>query len=463
MSSLAQLPGTVRRPSLDPAQLGIGIVHFGPGAFHRAHQAVFTEDAIANAGGDWGIVAVALRHPGTPDALSAQDGLYTLELLHDPLEYRVIGSLRGALAAAREPHHVLGALTAPGVHVVTLTITEKGYCLDPTGKFDPEHVDIKHDVGSAAWPRSATGWLVRGLDARRTLGLSGLSILSCDNLAANGTRLRAAVIALAAIQSDALARWIETECRFPCTMVDAITPATDAAATARVTAALGLSDHASVQREPFAQWVIEDNFAGPRPAWETAGVEIVTDVTGHQKRKLHVLNMANSTLAYFGLLSGHQFAHEAAADPAIASFLDALILEEVAPALPNLGVPAYWSVVRPRLANPLVRHALRQIGEDGSIKLAQRVFGLLVDNVRAGRPAARLAALIHAWLTCAGRGLVVDPQSSRLRDCYSAGRDTNTAFDDSSLFPATMRNDAAVRQTLLSVETKRHVPGGLPS
>ena len=459
LGALASLPAHVARPAYDPAALGIGIVHLGLGAFHRAHQAVFTDDAIAAAGGDWGILGVSLRSAGTPRALAQQDGLYTVELLENPRTYRVVGALRGAVAAEDDPKRVLAAMASPQVRVITLTVTEKGYALRAGGGLDFADPELADDLRGPRVPVSTVGWLTRGLQARRRAGGKGVTVISCDNLMANGAALERAVSEFVQASAPDLASWIVDHVSFPNSMVDAITPASDDALRDRVAAAIGCQDDACVQREPFAQWVIEDRFAGPRPAWDAVGVELTADVLTFQQLKLHVLNTANSTLAYLGLLRGHTYAHEAFADPGIAAFTDGLILDEMASARPRLPIADYWRKVRRRLANADVRHALRQIGEDGSVKLGQRVLGPLRDNLRAGAPAQRLAILVRTWIAVAERGLVADPHAAALQELHRTGGGLAALLATPRILPDEFRTDPLVRAALAAATPF----GGAPS
>jgi len=402
LSTLAAAGPAIREPHYPVESLRPGIVHLGIGAFHRAHQAVYTEDAIEAAGGDWGIIGVSMRQATVAETLRPQDCLYTVEQRDAQPDYRVIGCVRRALTLPLDPDAVLGAIADKATHIVSLTITEKGYCLGPDG-LDWTHPDIVHDLAYPDRPRSGPGALVAGLARRSRSGAGPLTVISCDNLSDNGPRLAAAVLALAERRDPLLARWIEASAAFPETMVDSIVPASDAASRARAEAALGLSDEASVQRERFAQWVIEDKFAGPRPAWDKAGVEIVGAVEPYRRLKLHVLNASHSALAYLGLARGHEFVRQAIADPELAGFLDRMIAEEVAPALSGLPVAGYWASTRARFANPAIDHRLDQIAQDGPFKLAQRVFPLIVANHQAGLPTTHLAAIVQAWLAFAHR------------------------------------------------------------
>jgi fructuronate reductase len=388
-------PG-VRRPDPRVLAAGCGVVHLGVGAFSRAHQGVFLEDAMEKAGGDFAVIGVSMRKPDVADSLAEQDGLYTVETLAAQPSYRVMGLLRHSLTLPMAPAEVSAVLASPRKKLITLTVTEKGYCLAGEA-LDFDHPDIKADLADPQNPKSAIGALVAGLALRRAHG-APVTVISCDNLMDNGRRLRAAVIALAERRDAGLARWIEAEIAFPDTMVDCIVPASDATHRARVEAALGLEDHASVQREAFAEWVIENRFAADRPALEAVGVELVEDVSAARRLKLHVLNAAHSTLAYLGLPEGHVYVRDAAADPELMGFVAAMMREEVAPALPGLPVLAYWDKTAARFANPAIAHRLDQIAEDGAFKLAQRIYPLMTANRHAGRPYARLVQAARAYL-----------------------------------------------------------------
>jgi fructuronate reductase len=448
-AALGRLPAAVERPAFDSVALKPGIVHLGIGAFHRAHQAVFTEDSIAAKGGDWGIIGASLRHADVPDALSAQDGFYTVETLGEAACYRVMGVLRKALFAPRDHMQLRAALASPSTHAITLTLSEKGYCLDGAGELDFSHPDIVHDLSEPDAPRSAIGWLVLGLEQRRREGRGPVTILSCDNLQSNGEKLGRAVVALADRLRPGVAAWMSANTAFPSTLVDCIVPAADEKHRARVQAALGMGDAASVQREEFAQWVIEDKFAGPLPAWSAVGAEIVGDLSRTQRLKLHVLNTAHSALAYMGLPRGHEFVRQAIADPELLRDLDAMMAEEIGPALAPLDVDAYWRTVKTRFRNPMVDHRLAQISEDGSLKLPQRLFPLLIANALAGLPIARMAAMVRAWLIFMARTPSRDPANDVLSDWAHGGADIGHALDNPRLFPAPFRDDPRLRQAIL--------------
>jgi fructuronate reductase len=439
----------VCRPAFDPAQLKSGIVHLGIGAFHRPHQAVFTEDAIAHSGGDWGIVGASLQRPDVPDALKTQNCLYTVESLGSAAHYRVMGVIREALFAPRDRAQLLAALTSPASHVVTLTLSEKGYCLAGDGTLDFSHPDIVADLAAPQAPRSAIGWLALALAARRKTGAGPLTILSCDNLQSNGEKLADAVTAFAERAHPGLPSWIGTNTAFPLTLVDCIVPASDNTHRARVAAALGFEDRASVQREDFAQWVIQDRFASPIPAWGAVGAEIVPDISGYQRLKLHVLNTAHSALACLGLPRGHIYVRQAIADPELLPFLDAMMAEEIARALAPLDVTSYWRKVKARFANPMIDHRLAQIAEDGSLKLPQRLFPMLETNVKTGGQFSRMAKVVRAWLDLMATTPSRDPANAWLADWAKAGADKAVALGNPALFPALFRSDARLRRAIL--------------
>ena len=420
----------VRRPAYDPAHLSVGLAHIGVGAFHRAHQAVFTEDAIETAGGDWGIVGLALRHAGAAAKLTPQDGLFTLERRSAKPSYRIIGALRRVISAVDDPQGALNLLSDPAIHLVTLTITESAYFLAADGELDTARMEIAHDLVHSSAPISTAGWITAALARRRSLRGGPLSILSCDNLRENSARFGRSVLTLAARQSPELAAWISSEVAFPNTMVDSITPASDAGLLARVAAVTGLDDEAAVQREPYAEWVIQDRFVAGRPAWEAAGAELVDDVAAHESLKLHVLNAAHSALAYLGPGRGCFLVREAIADPEISAFVDAMVVEEIAPALAGQDVGAYWRKTRGRFAQPAMDHRLVQIARDGASKLRERIHPLIIANARAGRQSRRLCAVVRAWLALEGRPV-------------------EASLDDPALFGEPFRRDPTIRAAVL--------------
>jgi fructuronate reductase len=451
IAALNGLPAYIRKPCYDHLSLRCGLVHLGISAFHRAHQAAFTDDAIEIAGGDWGILGASLRHADVPEALAAQNGLFTIETLAEQASYRVVGAIKRVLFAPANTSDLLAAIASPATHAVMLTLTEAGYCLDARGELNLFSRDIAADLVSAGTPRSAIGWLVRGLALRE--GGPPLTVIACDNLQANGEKLERAVLAFAERSQPALRKWIADHVTFPKTLVDCIVPASSEAHRARVEEVIGVRDTASVQREEFSQWVIENRFAGPIPAWQRAGVEIVENIEPYERQKLHVLNACHSALAYLGLPRGHVFVRQAIADAELADFLDRLVEVEIAPALAPLPVRDYWRNVRARFANPMVDHRLSQISEDGSLKLRQRIFPLLIEGARAGRRIDALGSVVRAWLDFMAKTPSRDPQTAWFADWAQAGADKAVALYNLALFPPAFRSDARLRASILA--TKR--------
>jgi fructuronate reductase len=419
-SSPAALPG-VAQPAYDRDRITVGVVHLGPGAFHRAHQAYYFDQLLAR-DPRWAICAVSLKSPGVRDALQPQDGLYTLAQLDEETTFRIIGSIVEVLVAPEDPPAVFARLAAPMTRMVTLTVTEKGYCLSSDGGLDESHPDIVHDLAHPREPISSIGYLVEGLRRRFAVGLPPYAVVACDNLADNGWRLKAAVTAFAGKVDPELAAWIETEGKFPRTMVDSITPATDDALRARVETATGLSDAWPIQREAFTQWVVEDVLGADAPDLASVGVTLTDDVRGFERAKLRLLNGVHSTLAYAGILRGHETVFEAMSDPVLAALARDLMVQDIIPTLVaprGLDLAAYAEAILKRFRNPEIRHLLAQIAWDGSQKLPFRILGTLGEALEAGRSVDRLAIPLAAWmrvirLRAASGEKIVDPLADKL-------------------------------------------------
>ncbi|WP_221930885.1 mannitol dehydrogenase family protein [Telmatospirillum sp. J64-1] len=400
---LPSLPAEVQRPLYDRDALETGIVHIGLGAFHRAHQAVYTEDALNRAFGPWGICGVSLRSPETRDALALQDGLYTVVSRGaDGERLRVVGAVTECLVAPEAPDTVLERLARPAVRIVTITVTEKGYCHEPaTGSLDERHPDILHDLAHPDRPRTLPGFLVEALDRRRKAGLDPFTVLSCDNLPGNGDVVRKVLHRFAEIRDPALARWIGERLACPNSMVDRIVPATTPEDRSAVSRRLGVSDAWPVVTEAFSQWVVEDHFPTGRPAWEKEGVQMVRDVRPFEMMKLRLLNASHSCIAYLGSLAGYETVARTIADPAFAGFIRKLMDQEVTPTLDlpeGFDVAAYKDALLERFANPALKHRTLQIAMDGSQKLPQRLLGTIAERLQAGAPIDRLALGVAAWM-----------------------------------------------------------------
>ena len=466
----ATTAAAVSPAAYDVDSAGIGIVHIGPGAFHRAHQAVFTEDALA-LGGDWRICGVQMRSSGVRDALAPQDYRYTLAVLDEASSTRVIHAMAEILVAAEDLKAVFARLTAPTTHIVSLTITEKGYCLTPAGDLDESRREIAADLANPVAPVSAIGLLTEALRRRRAAGLGDLTIISCDNLSDNGRLLGNAVRAFAARIDSSLAEWIGKNVAFPCTMVDSITPATDDALREHVVAATGCEDAMPVSREAFSQWVIEDRFSGPRPAWEEVGVTFTRDVGLFETAKIRLLNGAHSTLAYAGMLAGHETVREAAVDPGLHDFVRAMMLEEICPTLreaPELNLATYCDEILQRFRNPEIAYRLAQIAWDGSQKVRFRLFDTIDDNLGAGRATDRLVFAVAAWLffvrRCHSDGTsMTDPLRDELLDiaasCTGEGaHDVPLFLGHGDLFTDSLRHSSELGDRL--VRAYDHIEAG---
>ena len=347
------------------------------------------------AGGDWGIVGVSLVRPDQRDRLAPQGFAYTaLELGPDGETPQVVDVVEDVLVAPEDPEAVVARMADPAVRIVSLTVTEKGYCHDPaTGRLNRAHPDIVHDLANPAAPRSAPGFLVRALDRRRAAGAAPFTVLTCDNLPDNGAMARGVVLELGRLVDPALADWIAAEGAFPSTMVDRIVPATKPEDIERVAALTGRLDLSPVLHEPFRQWVVEDHFVGgARPDLGAVGVQLVEDVRPFELMKLRMLNGTHSSLAYLGYLAGHETIADTVADPVFAGFVRRLWTREIIPTLappPGEDLGRYADALFARYSNPAIRHRTWQIAMDGSQKLPQRILGTLADNRAAGRPIAR--------------------------------------------------------------------------
>ncbi len=475
--TLTLLPDTVRQPAYDRAETKVSIVHMGPGIFHRAHQAVYIDDVLAKEK-DWAICGISLNSTKPGDILRRQTYLYTLAVLGDETICRIIGSITDILAARRQQARTLARLSHPDTRIVSLTITEKGYCLTADGNLDMDNPDIRHDLSEPATPLTAIGYLVASLKQRREAGIPPYTVLSCDNLTANGRQLSRVVRQYAACLSADLADWIEDEVCFPCTMVDSITPYTDDELKTRVSKIIRLTDGWPVQREAFAQWVIEDTFSMGRPDWEFSGITMTANVDLYEKAKLRLLNGAHSALAYLGILAGFDTVHDAVTEKSLGTFIRDLMIGEIQPTLentPDFDLGEYINLVLKRFRNPAMTHYLSQIAADGSQKIPVRLADVINDNLEAGRPIENLCLAVAAWLHFIRKQVqdnmpLTDPLAGTLRNignrCAGTGGDpVAEILSLESVFPVKVRTSGKFRERLAAAyDTLRNTEqSGIPA
>jgi fructuronate reductase len=444
-ASLTALPAHVARPRYDRSAIVPGIVHLGVGAFHRAHQATYVDDCLAAGETGWGIIGASLRSTDTRDALAPQDCLYTLAVRSGQSEdLRVVGSMLSLLVAPEDPARLIDALCLPSVRIITLTVTEKAYLRNAAGGLDFSHAEIVWDLANHDQPKTIYGLLVEAILRRQAAGMPPFTVLSCDNLPANGETLRHLLLEFAKARGAGLAAHIDRSIAFPSSMVDRIVPATTDADRARIGAALGVTDAWPVRTEPFCQWVIEDRFPAGRPAWERFGVTMVKYVRPFEDMKLRLLNGSHSAIAYLGLLSGHETVADAFGDPAIRRFVKGLWAEAI-PTLPrNAGLDpqAYVDSLTARYDNPALQHRTAQIANDGSQKLPQRIVATAIEQVRRNAPVDHLTLVIAAWIAaCEARGRTSD--AGGFSDPLDAGLATIFAASQSATTTVTQVFDLA--------------------
>jgi mannitol 2-dehydrogenase len=405
-AALGALDPAVQVPQYDRSAITVGIVHFGVGGFHRAHQAMYV-DRLMNQGQalDWAICGVGVMPPDMAmrDALDAQDGLYTLVLKHADgrLEPRVIGSIARYLYAPDDPEAVLTVLADEHIRIVSLTVTEGGYNVDPvTGQFDNSNPSVVQDATGDRPPATVFGLVVEGLRRRKTQGVAPFTVMSCDNIPGNGDLAKAMFAAYAELVDPALAAWIRSSVSFPNSMVDRITPVTADSDRALLAEKFGLVDRWPVVCEAYTQWVLQDEFPTGRPPWEDAGVQLVDDVEPYELMKLRLLNASHQAMAYVGYLSGHRFAHEAATDPVIVEFLSGYMDDEGTPTLPEVpgvDLAAYKRSLMERFANPQVRDTLARLCAESSDRIPKWLLPVVRQNLASGGEIRRSAAVVASW------------------------------------------------------------------
>ena len=448
-------------PRYTPSEHEVGIVHIGIGAFHRGHQAVFTDDAIAQSGGDWRIAGVSLRSEAVSNQLNPQNGLYTvIERSEAGSSARIIGAVKEVLCAKSEASKVIDYLASPAIHIVTLTVTEKGYHFDQSsGGINWDSEDIKHDVANPNSPVSMPGYLVLGCKTRMLSASSAkLTVISCDNLPENGRIVESVVHSLAAKQSESLVKWIKHNVTFCSSMVDRIVPSVTPQDIQGQTETLGYIDNGLIITEPFKQWVVEDNFCTPRPNWQGAGVLFVSNVSDYEKLKLRTLNGSHSALAYMGVMLGHKWIHQAINDPVLSRVIKHLMEDETGPTVPafagfNLG--EYQQQIVARFENSHIAYATQQVAMDGSQKLQQRILAPMAELYAQGKIAQTtyLMATLVCWLKYLSqenemgeRYCVIDPLAELLTSLVAEHSQSPEALVDAickntSIIPDALKNN----------------------
>lgn len=442
--SLGQLNRDVAVPAYDRSRVTTGIVHFGVGGFHRAHQAMYL-DALMNAGQalEFGICGVGVMPSDRrmADVMAAQDGLYTLVEKHADGTYapRVIGSIIDYKYAPDDVEDVLATMAAETTRIVSLTVTEGGYNFHHvTGAFDLDNPDVVHDLAEGATPKTVFGLVAEALRRRRAAGIAPFTVMSCDNIQANGDVARRMFVAFAEAKDADLGAWMAEHVSFPNSMVDRITPVTTEADRSEVAERFGIEDAWPVVCEPFTQWVLEDHFTLGRPSYDDVGVQIVDDVMPYELMKLRLLNASHQALTYFGTLAGYRYAHDVCQDKLFADFLMAYMTHEGQPTLspvPGVDLEAYKHTLIERFSNPEIRDTLARLCAESSDRIPKWLMPVVREQLASGGDIHRSAAVVASWARYAeghdeaGQPIeIVDRLADSLKAAAQRNRDRPTAF-----------------------------------
>ncbi|WP_127505777.1 mannitol dehydrogenase family protein [Actinoplanes solisilvae] len=484
--TLSQLPADLAVPAYDRRQLKTGIVHFGVGGFHRAHQAMYL-DRLMNAGKalDWAICGVGVMPADRrmQQVLDAQDGLYTL-VVKSPdgtLDARVIGSIKEYLFAPDDPDAVIEKMTSPAIKIVSLTVTEGGYNFNAiTGEFMADNKDVQHDLALPGAPRTTFGLITAALERRRERGLPPFTIMSCDNIQGNGDAARHSFVAFATLRDPGLGAYVRETVRFPNSMVDRITPVTTDDDRDEVRKHFGVDDGWPVVCEPFTQWALEDSFGDGRPAWDEAGVQLVPDVEPYELMKLRLLNASHQALCYFGYLSGYRLVHDVARDPVFARFLLNYMRQEAEPTLdplPGIDLDAYQHQLIERFSNAQVKDTVARLCAESSDRIPKWLLPVIRQNLASGGPIQLSTAVVASWARY-DEGVdedgapieIVDRLRDSLNEIALRQRDDPTAFiENREVFGDLADNErfattyVAVLRSLHSRGAKTTLEGLVPS
>jgi mannitol 2-dehydrogenase len=431
-------------PSYDRAQVKVGIVHFGVGGFHRAHQAMYLDQLMERGKGlDWGICGVGVMpfDLKMKEAMQSQDCLYTLVLKapDGSWEPRIVGSIVQYLYAPDDPDAVIEKMADPATRIVSLTVTEGGYNFHPaTGEFDETNPDVQADLAPGAIPATTFGLVTEALVRRRSRGIEPFTVMSCDNILGNGHMAEKVFTAFARLRDPELGEWIAGNVRFPNSMVDRITPVTTDEDRAQISERFGVEDAWPVVCEPFTQWALEDNFSCGRPPFEEVGVQVVADVEPYELMKLRLLNASHQALCYFGYLAGYRLVHEVAQDPLIANFLLDYMNREATPTLapvPGIDLDAYKLQLIERFSNAGVRDTVARLCAKSSERIPEWLLPVVRENLAAGRDVTLSAAVVASWARYAegvdeqGEPIeVVDRLADALQQIAARQRENPLAF-----------------------------------
>ncbi|EPC02059.1 mannitol 2-dehydrogenase [Litchfieldella anticariensis FP35 = DSM 16096] len=473
--NLDKLDPRVAIPNYDRRSVTPGIVHFGVGGFHRAHQAMYLDD-LMNRGQalDWGIVGVGVM-PGDRrmrEILAAQDHLYTLVVKHPDGHYepRVIGSIVDYLFAPDDPKAVIEMMADPGIRIVSLTVTEGGYNFHPvSGEFNFDNPDVQHDLANPDVPRTSFGLIVEALRLRRERGAAPFTVMSCDNIQGNGEVAHRMFTAYARRRDADLGAWVEAEVPFPNSMVDRITPVTTSPDIEELASRFNVEDAWPVVCEPFTQWVLEDRFASGRPAFEEVGVQVVDDVEPYELMKLRLLNASHQALCYFGYLAGFHYAHEVCQDPLFVNFLLDYMTREATPTLapvPGVDLEVYRHTLIERFANPEIKDTLARLCAESSDRIPKWLLPVIREQLAHEGEIHRAAAVVASWARYVegkdeqGKPIeVVDRLKDELVAIAANNRHQPTTFIDNRELFGDLGSDARFRKAYLEALGRLHGKG----
>ncbi len=458
-ANLSRLDPKIQVPRYDRQKVGQAILHVGVGGFHRAHQALYSDDLL-NQGEDaqWGLCGLGLlKHDARiRDVMRSQDCLYTLvERSLEGDTARIIGSIVDFSFAPDDPQKILEQMASPTTRIVSLTITEGGYYIDQsTGELNSQHSDLLHDLAHPHEPSCSFGYLLEALDRRRLRGLAPFTLMSCDNIQSNGEVAKKMLMAFAELRDPALRNWMSDNCLFPNSMVDRITPATTDEHRNLVQEKFGIDDGWPVMTESFKQWVIEDHFVQGRPKWDQVGAQMTGDVLPYEKMKLRLLNASHQALCYIGMLVGYQLVHETMEDSDIRRLVEKMMDDEVTPILPDvpgIDLAEYKKTLIERFANPAIRDQLSRIGIYGSSGIPKFVLPSVEEQLKRGAPIKLLSFTVASWfrylngLDESGKEMpMLDPMAPALRDrAKAAGKDARQLLNMREVFSEELANAPA--------------------